>query len=310
MTPEELSAAARQLFAYAARYVSVITRNNPRGTVGELLARPDVTAVLTDTLDRAREAAAEAVRQEWAASGSPQHEYLDWLVADVHRSYAALGQLRGAVRVGWAFPVAERPAAVRDAVLDTGADLALRNRLTLEVAAAAARTLRQVADGEERELAGDTVWKQWLCSHSPPDARTCHWCRALHGLIVPLHASFPEGLAADLSGHGRPTRPPRWYRRWRLGPPRHPRCRCRIKILTQLPPVSSGDGGQGDDAAATAPQQAAGEPAVPAHSGALLAAADIRALPEDRYQALLHFLKAAAHELSQLLAQLRKVLGT
>jgi hypothetical protein len=336
VTPEELSRAVREAFAYAARYVSLLVQNNPAGAAGELLSRPDVDAVLADTLDRAREAAAEAVRQEWAAGGGPQHDYLSWLTDDVDRSYEALGRLRTEIRRAHAAvpqrhfepgtstpgtaPAAEsareRAAAVRDAVLHTGSELAQRSRLTLEVASAAAVTFREIEEGTQQAMAGAHVWKQWQCRSwpAPPDARTCHWCRALNGFIVPLHGNFPPGSPADLSGHGRLTRPPRLYRGMLQGPPRHPRCRCRIKILRQLPasPVPSGTGGQGGAAAAAPLHGAVGRTGPPGgleDPGSLLAAADIRALPEDKYQALAAFLKAATHELGQAVARLRKVLG-
>jgi hypothetical protein len=339
MTPEELSRSTREAFAYAARYIGLLVQNNPEGSAASVLTRPDVDAVLLETLEQARAVATEAVRQQWAASGGGQHEYLTWLIDDVDRSYDALGSLRASIhRAYTAVPVRhfqpgvtppgkapvaasgrDRAASVRQAVLDVGSHIALRNRLALEVAGTAAQTVQAIQAGTQREMAGQTVYKQWLCSSSPPDPETCHWCRALHGMIVPLHGNFPAGHPADLTGHGRLTRPPRLYHGMLQGPPRHPRCRCHLKILTDLPspggrPVPSGPGGQGGAGASAAPQQEApgstertAERA--ASSGSLLAASDIRALSEEKYQSLIHFIRSAAHELGQVLARLRKVSG-
>jgi hypothetical protein len=336
VTPEELSRSVREAFAYAARYIGLLVQNNPQGSASALLTRPDVDAVLQETLDRARETAAEAVRQAWAAAGGPPHDYLSWLVDDVDRSYDALGRLRAEIRAAHTSvetrhfragvtpprqaPVAEsareRAAHVRAAVLQVGFELALRNRLSLESAAVAARTEKEIADGTLREESGERVWKQWRCSSwpAPPDARTCHWCRALNGMVVPLHGNFPAGEPADLAGHGRLTRPPRLYHGVLRGPPRHPRCRCGAVIVADLPPpqagqVPSGSGQGGAKTAAAPHQKVSGSPDRPG-SGSLLAASDVRELPEDKYQALLHFLKAATHELGQALSRLRKVLGT
>lgn len=275
-------------FAHAARYLSALTAGDPHGSAAALLTRPDVDAELKQALDSGRQLAQDAVREAWG--GAPRHQYLDWLLSDVDRSYNSLAVLRAAVRVGWHSSPdhASRADAVCRAVLAHGADLALRNRLSAESATTAARTQAELASGEQLDQAGEQAWKRWECSHNPPDDRTCHWCRSLHGMTIPLHAQFPAGEPADLTGHGRLTQPPRLYRGVLPGPPRHPRCRCRVVVTTILEPVESEAGGQ-----ETMP--------------VFLAAASVRALPEDRYQALAHFLEAAVHELGQVLGRLREV---
>lgn len=302
MTPAELSREVRAVFAYAARYLSQLAESDPHGSAANLLTRPDVEAVLHEALDRGRELAQDAVREAWG--GGPRHEYLDWLLTDVDRSYDSLAVLRAAVRVSWlSSPThAGRAEAVKNAVLAHGTDLALRNRLAAEVAAPAARAQAEIAQGEELQSAGVRVWKQWRCrcTGNIPDERVCHWCRALHGMVIPLHANFPMGEPHDLTGHGRLTRPPRLYHGVLAGPPRHPRCRCHIKILTDLEQagVASGAGGQ-EAAPATSPVVRQATPG-------FLTAADIRAVPESRYQALVHFVEAAVHELGQVLGRLRR----
>lgn len=323
MTPAELSQEVRAAFAYAARYLALLTENNPKGSVSAVLSRPDVDAVFTQALDQGRELATEAVREAWGAG--PRTEYLDWLLTDVDRSYDSLTALRAAVREAWhsvppeefqagVTPPGTNPAmeaarrrseAVRRAVMAHGSALALRNRLSAEVAVIAAQTAARIADGEEEELAGGKAWKQWRCRRSPPDDRTCYWCRALHGVVIPLHASFPAGEPVDLTGHGRLTRPPRVYRGILKGPPRHPRCRCCIVILTSLPDVSSDSGSQ-----EPATNAGVGDAAPTTSAPVFLAAAQVREMPEGKFQALTHFLEAAVHELGQVLDRLRRLVSS
>lgn len=299
MTPAELSSEVRAAFAVAARYLSTLAESDPHASAGDLLTRPDVDAALHQSLDHGRELAQDAVRAAWGAS--PHHEYLDWVLGDIDRSYDSLAVLRAAVRTAWlsAPTHAERAIAVKWAVLDHGEDIAIRNRLSMEAAAVAAQTEQQIATGLPWQDAGERVWKQWRCRHSPPDDRTCHWCRILHGMVLPLSASFPAGEATDLTGHGSLTQPPRLYHGILRGPPRHPRCRCRIVVTTSLddPDVLSAQGG-----GQLTPVPGGARPG-------FLAAADIRALPETRYQGLLHFLEAAVHELGQVLSRLRRAVS-
>lgn len=331
MTPEELGAEVRAAFAYAARYVSLLAANNPTGSSASVLARPDVDAVLSDALSRARETATDAIRQEWAQAGGPQAQYLTWLLDDVDRSYDALGLLRNAIRRAWSEVVPgpsepgtnsttaagrARADVIRQAILELGDSIALRNELSLVVAQAAARSMAEIERGHDLERAGSTAYKQWKCRTKPgtdiPDDRVCHWCRALHNMVVPIRSNFPAGEPTDLNGRGNMTRPPRTYHGVLPGPPRHPRCRCHLVIVTELTgrAVSSeSSGGQEGTATVRSPQAGGGVVGgTPQAPEGFLAAADIREMPEDRYQSLLAFLKAAVHELAQVLGRIRKVL--
>jgi hypothetical protein len=326
MTPAALNQAIREAFAYAARYIGLLTENNPHGGSAGLLGRPDVHAVLQDAMASAREVAEEAVREAWG--GHPQTPYLYWLLNDVAQAYGSLSVLRADIRRAWDGVVAEpfvkgvtppganpvmeaaqrRASDVLHAILGYGASLALRSQLSAEVASVAAQTEAVLAQGAELEQAGEQPYKRWLCSSSPPDDRTCHWCRALHWMTIPLNASFPAGDPADLTGHGRLTHPPRLYHGVLPGPPRHPRCRCRVVVVHLREAVRSGH----SDSQEASPGELAAAPGAGGTAPSMvtpgfLAASDVRALPDDQYEALEAFLEASAHELGQALARLREV---
>jgi hypothetical protein len=302
----QVSAAVQAALAPAARYAALVTQTNPLGTAGQLLARPDISATLTAALEQAREAAAAAVQAAWSeAGGPPDSEVLQSLLGDITRQYAALPRLRSAIRTAHASvrrrrfvpgqtppganpsaeAVAERAAAVRDAILGFAREVALRSRVTLAVAQTAARAASALADGYARRAAGQRVAKRWM---SRRDGRACHWCRNLDGVTIGLDDSFLPylGGAADLSGHGHLTQPPGPYRGELFAPPLHPRCRCKLMIVTEIP------------------RARAAEPPAPLPAARFISAAQIRAMPEPRYRGLVSFLRAALHELGQVLRRL------
>jgi hypothetical protein len=302
-----LSAAA---LAEAARYVALIVADNPLGSADQLLARPDVDAVLLEALSEARAAARDAVQREWSAAGAPDSPVLAHLLADVDRAYDALAHLRGLIRHAHASvpqrqfvpgvtapgthpsheAAIERAAAVRDAIAGFARQVVLRNRLSVSVAAGAARTAVTLEQGRIRERNGEKLAKRWVASMDGKDPRSCYWCRKLHGTTIPLGDSFLSYLpgAVDLTGHGHLTQPPKPYRGALQAPPLHPRCRCKIVIVSE-------------PGAASRPAPAAVVP-IPA---AFISAAQVRALPEPQYRGLISFLRAAVHELGQVLARLR-----
>ena len=284
----QVSIAVRAALVPAAQYAALVVQDNPSGSVTALLARPDVSAELFAALDAARQAAAAAVQQQWDAAGAPDAPVRAHLLADIGRQYGSLVHLHAAIREAYAAaPPAERPTAVRDAILAFARHTALRSRLTVTVASQAAIAERTLADGKARRAAGERVLKRW---ESRQDGRACYWCRRLHGVTIGLDASFLPHLGGpvDLTGHGHLTQPPKPYRGALQGPPLHPHCRCRITIVRE--------GAEPESAQEPSPLR-------------FITAAQIRAMPEPRYKALIAFLRAAVDELGQVLARLRASLG-
>jgi len=301
----QVTAAVQAALAPAARYAALVVQANPLGSASQLLARPDVNAMLAAALDQARLAAADIVRQEWEAAGAPDAPVRAHLLADIGRQYS-LSHLRRVVRAahvsvpqrrfvrGQSAPGSspaieagnERARAVCDAILGFARQAALRSHLTVSVAQQAARAAVALVQGHARRAAGEKVLKQW---RSRKDGKACHWCRNLDGVTIGLDESFLPYLGgpADLSGHGHLTQPPKPYRGALQGPPLHPRCRCRLVIVTE------------------AEHDRRPQPAAAPAGPAFITAAAIRAMPESRYQGLVAFLEAALYELGQVLSRLR-----
>ena len=316
----QVSAAVQAALAPAARYVALVTQTNPLGSADQLLARPDIDAMLIAALEQARLAAAAVVQQEWDAAGAPDAPVLAHLLADIGRQYGSLAHLRHLIRTAHASvpqrrfvrgvtpPGAspaieagnERARAVRDAILGFARQAALRSHLTVVVAAAAARTTVVLAEGHARRAAGEKVLKRWEARR---DGKACHWCRNLDGVTIGLDESFLPYLGgpADLTGHGHLTQPPKPYRGALQGPGLHPHCggRCRLVIVTEAERTPK----HGDDHK-TRPAETSDNRR--SEVSTFITAAAIRAMPEPRYRGLVAFLQAALFELGQVLARLRR----
>lgn len=295
----------RGAFAVLADYLSVIIGNNPHESIGAVLGRPDIAFEMTGTLESAQDAAEAAVRQTWDQHGGPPDPALEQLVADARGAWSPpyLGHviavafasvplrefIPGVTEPGTSpvmESVAERATAVRAAVAEFARRAAFRNSLSIDVAAGLARTEFLLANAR---ATGEVLYKRWRAHVDRPTC--CHWCRNLDGRTIPLSEDFAPylGPAADLSGHGHLTHPPRVWSGRLPGPKLHPHCQCWLEIVTS---AVSQPGGQGH-VERTAHL-------VPGY----LAAADIRAMPEPKYNALTAFLRAAVHELGQVVRRL------
>lgn len=327
-----LRAALYGVFDPLAAYLALVTRNNPYGSANALLARPDVSAMLDAALAEAVGVAGAAVDAAWDESGAAETAMLGHLAEDIARLYYSPAPLQQLIREAYEsipqgqfvvgvtppgqHPVMEaaiqRAAAISRAVLAYATQSAQRNELTVVVARTAGQTAAALEHGAELAATGQSVLKRWVAKQ---DDRTCIWCQFLHGTVVPLHTPFPlpgpvalehqvtrrvrtpAGVDRYHQGIGTRivwTHPPRPYRGILQGPPLHPRCRCRLEIVVR---------GTVQEVGGQVPERS------PAPRVRYLAAVDVRAMPEDRYRALLAFLRAASHELGQALHRLAGVSG-
>lgn len=272
----------------AARYLSLVVQASPAASIRQVLSRPDVSAELEAALDSACQVAAAAVVQQWDVAAAPDAPVRTHLLADVARQYGNLAHLHDLItKAAAGMPPGERRAeAAADAVRRFARGTALRSRLSVVVAQQAAVTARTLSEGHARHLAGERVAKRWRARR---DGKACYWCQKLDGVTIGVHESFAPYLGGpvDLTGHGHPTQPPKPYRGELQGPPLHPHCRCWIEIVLEDAPAL--------------------EPAPVQTGPGFISAAAIRALPESKYRALSAFLRAAVHELGQVLHRLAEL---
>lgn len=276
---------------------------NPAADLPSLLARYDIAQGLAVVLHDLEQAALQAVARAWAAAGNPAASpYREALLADVSRAYAeAVQDLTVDITLAFnSIPAAEpfvpgvstpganpsmetareRSVAVRRAVTDFAASLGLRNRLAITTAATRAGAEAVLAEAELRAAAGEDIELEWRAH--PPDAHgPCGWCARLNGTRVRPGEQFPH---PEQIGH---RQPPRLYLGHLFAPPLHPRCRCRLVIVVTGHPVSQ-----------------APVAAVPPGPEDFISSDTIRAMPEEQYGRLHHFLSSATHELGQLLRRL------
>lgn len=320
----QLQVAVRAALAAPMRLIADIIRNSPHVmTAGPVLDRDDVRHSVLYALAEAARTTTALVQRAWALSGGPEGAPVrQHLLADVEHAYRdAQGSLEGAIREEFAsVPYPDRgpgdmhPAiaaaharsrAVEQAMAEHADALALRGQLTLGMAAGSSQTAAVLEEGHRRQEAGERVMKVW---RSRKTKRTCRWCWQLDGVMIPLDEDFPHGdpiaLPQKRTRHvatpegarhyrrsiGQPiifTFPPRAYRGRLPGPLRHPNCECFLELVV----VS-------DEAM---PERIGSLPAPGEH---YVSASDVAALPEEKYTTLVTFMRAAVHELGQLLRKL------
>ena len=325
----QLGAAVRQALAEAAGYLAQVTGTNPKGSADALLARPDTDAVLRQALETARQAAGEAVRRQWEASGAGEgHETLGHLLADVDRIFGSLAHLHGIVRRAHASvpqrhfvrgvsrpgsspqmeAAAQRALAVQAALLNWGRQAALRAVLAERAAEGGGRTAATLAEALRREARGEQLLKRWTADVSSPTC--CLWCRRLHGVTIGLRESFIPYLGGPVAmprardrrvatragerRYGLPVGTPIIYTQ----PPRPYRGRLQGPLLhprcrCRLEIIRAGA------PAVTSPQDGGGAGHAP-----FISADDIRDMSEQDYQADLAFAQAAVLELDHVLKRL------
>jgi hypothetical protein len=291
-----LAAEVRTRLAVFGRTLATAIRASPTADISQLLARYDIEMALTGALVEVEAAADAAVRRVWTTPGA--FPYREQLLADITSVYSgaresiilAVTQAFNSIAVQ---PLIEpgtnptvaagrlRSIAARRAVANYAAELGLRNSLTVSTAGSGSETAAVLAEAELRSSADEDIWIEWRASQDGKDPRSCGWCKALHGKRVRPGEQFP---------HPQPIgnrQPPRLYMGTLFGPSLHPRCRCKLAIIAGTvgtPPAT---------------------PAVPPQEqGDFISSDTIKAMGEDEYGKLHHFLRSALHELGLVLRRL------
>lgn len=269
--------------------LSQVVQNNPYGDIYDLLARPDVTRLLERGISQARVDALAALNDAWPDTSSA---YYQALRADIERAYAeASGSLRDTAvaaastvpQVGFV-PGVHRPGsnpsheaaisrarAVRAAVTAAVMWLGYRNDLTVSVARTRVATERRLAEG--RRQSG--VLKRWV---SRKDSKVCPWCRWLDSQDpIPIDAEFSR--PPNIGGHAGP----RIYLDL-LGPPLHPRCRCRL-VLVPAREIQAARANRDPDPMLDPPEAWS------------IDAESVRAIPPGRYNTIKAFMHESVREL-------------
>jgi len=300
-------AALRASLTRPLAHLIIESGNHPELSAAQLLTLPGIRENLQAALGSGGRVAAALLADAWQdGGGDPFSGVLEGLRADLDRMTGEFpGQLEGMLAEVLASGPADWEAAVTRAAGNAADRLAVRARMTVGVATSFSRTQAVLAEGRRRQAAGEKVMKSWRSRLLP---RTCRWCRALHGTMIPLDEEFPHGDPVALPQQrtrrvatpagarrsdraiGQPiifTFPPAVWGGRLEGPPRHPECECEVVLVTLTDePMPALDRG-------------------PEPGTSYVHAADIAALPESRYQALRAFLRAATHELGQILDRLR-----
>lgn len=259
--------AVRQYLQAVVTYIADVREEDPKASTADVLSRRDVQDMLADTTREAQAYVLQVLMESWEDGGSSDYTTYGHLVHDVGKSYAIPSFVSSLKgRSGGA------QAHIRR--------VALRNSLTVQYAA------RYSAVHASLQTAGPSASKVWHAH--PEDPACCFWCRRLNGVTIPLKADFGPHLGgpAVLSASGRLTKPPKTYHGRLLCPPLHPWCNCFLSF-------SSG--------ADSAGQSVEDMPSLP-----FVSSAEIRAMSSAKYRVLIEFMKAAAHELGQVLRRLQR----
>lgn len=261
---------------------------------------PEVAGLLSQGLQDGQQAAEESTEAAWRQSGAPMDSpTLQVLLRDTERIFSD------------AFWSAVQELGSSDVLPDNAEELAgsaaMHAGMAVSTALSAGTTEAVLAEGYRRRAAGEHVRKRW---RSRKSATTCHWCWELDGTELELEGEFSHGAPAvlprarlrhvrthagahryhrDVGAEIIHTRPPAVWRGVLLGPPRHPRCECWLELV---------DG----DEPPTEPHDITGA----LMQQELVHSSDIQSMPEEQYSSMMTFLRAAVHELGQLLRRVAR----
>lgn len=190
-------------------YVLKVIAKHPKMTAADIILLPDVQQILHVTFQKAGSYTTSQLLRVWQEMGGPsQSEYRDQLIADVIRNTVlASARMHQAITQG-------DLSTVQGRMYRVAADLARRAGYSVRVAEVRARTERDLL-----KISTLGKRKMWV---SRNDDATCSYCKSLHGLIREVTESFPHDAGGTKL---------RVYRDL-LGPPRHPRCRCKLVPVT------------------------------------------------------------------------------
>jgi hypothetical protein len=218
---QEAGEAWTQAAETAAHHLFVTLRVNPNKPLAQVIAQPDVQAVLRRPFERATDETRQAISEAWqegAAHGLAaanqdlqimgldpvgpvplDQEPLAHLLDDAGANGdAAYQRFLNAIQTN-------DPVAVREALLHVGQNQALRARAGADVSGKSSASAMKDQVYEEAGL----KYRKWVTSFS---ANTCGYCAALHG------QRRRRGQPFGTTVWGGPL----------LRPPRHPNCRCRL----------------------------------------------------------------------------------
>lgn len=185
-------------------HVVLVASNNPTKPMSQILKRPDIKEALTWPFARAGAETVAAVREAWLESAGdlllPEDDLTEILANVKKNTVTAPQRLRKAIAKGPRDQLVTRLQKLAD-------DLVRRAEFAVEYSEKRATTLAQL------QTAPESAMKTWRRN---PKSNSCKWCIALDGVTIPVGQLF------ELDDF--PSFQPL------IGPPRHPRCQCRLDI--------------------------------------------------------------------------------
>lgn len=201
MTPDEIFDLIEDLhpdknkdITEALAFIRLVVKNNPKKTAAQIYARSDVKealGVLEDWSKKALEASKQVVvevpKKVATEVVDQATETVTGIVEDVRPTETTVEKWREDDPTAWAAQIILRMAWFVEWLLGQANTFLLTGK-----------------------------YKRWVSRLAP---NTCKFCRALHGTVVPIYASFaPAAIAAGY--------PKKYIYAGLFSPPLHPRCQC------------------------------------------------------------------------------------